>query len=111
MKRIPQVFLRHILDSIEAIEEYTEDYSEEEFLDLREKQDAVIRRVEIIGEAVRNIPADFREQHLEIPWKKIAGMRDKLVHEYFGVDLELVWEVVQNDLPPFKKQVEELLKR
>lgn len=111
MKRIPHVFLRHILDSIEAIEEYTEDCSEEEFLDLREKQDAVVRRVEIIGEAVRNIPPDFREQHPHIPWKKIAGMRDKLVHEYFGVDFELVWEVVKNDLPPFKEQVEELLKR
>ena len=109
MKKDPQVFIKHILDSIDAVENYTKNLSEDQFLRSLEKQDAIVRRVEIIGEAVRNIPADFRQAYPDIPWRKISGMRDKLVHEYFGVDLELVWAVVKKDLPSFKRQIKNLL--
>lgn len=110
MIKDPDVFLNHILDSIGAIEEYTIDLSEEGFLASQEKQDAIIRRVEIIGEAVRNLPLEFRKQHPQVSWKKISGMRDKIVHEYFGVDTELVWEVIKKDLPPLKEQIRKILK-
>ena len=109
MKKDPQVFIKHILDSIDAVENYTKNLSEDQFLRSLEKQDAIVRRVEIIGEAVRNISADFRREYPDIPWRKISGMRDKLVHEYFGVDLELVWAVVKKDLPSFKRQIKNLL--
>jgi len=69
----------------------------------------VIRRLEIIGEAVKNLPADFKKKKSSIPWQNIAGMRDFLIHEYFGVDLDLVWQTVKKDLPEFKKQILKLL--
>lgn len=68
-------------------------------------QDSIIRRIEIIGEAVKNLTEDVRNEHPEVPWKKIAGMRDMLIHEYFGIDLELTWEVVQSDIPNLKKEI------
>lgn len=72
-------------------------------------QDAVIRRIEIIGEAVKNLPSDLKQAHPETPWQDISDMRNKLIHAYFQVDLELVWEVITKDLPPFKEQVKALL--
>ncbi len=105
MKKDPQVFLKHILDSIESIEKYTHGLMEKEFYASSEKQDAVIRKIEVIGEAVRNLAEDFKEQYPNIVWRKIAGMRDKLIHEYFEVDLELVWEVTQKDLPILKENI------
>jgi uncharacterized protein with HEPN domain len=110
MKKDPQIFLRHILDSIEAIEAYTQDLSKEEFIDSQEKQDSIIRRIEIIGEAVRNLDENFRQEYPEVVWRKIVGMRDKLIHEYFGVDLDLIWEVVKRYLPDLKEQIKGILK-
>ena len=111
MRRDSQLFLKHIRDSINDVENYTRGVTLNSFLVYtnKEKQDAVIRKIEIIGEAVKNLPEDFKQKHPEIAWQKIAGMRNKLIHQYFGVDLELVWEVAKNNLPVLKNQIEELL--
>lgn len=100
-----KVFIEHILECIELVENYTRDKKEDEFFGSVQLQDSVIRRIEIIGEAVKNIPGQIKEKYLEIPWKRIAGMRDILIHEYFGIDLELTWEVVKKDMPDFKKEI------
>ncbi|MBA7548905.1 hypothetical protein ES705_41373 [subsurface metagenome] len=105
MKKDINIFLEHILESIYLIEEYIKDKNKSEFLKLRQLQDSVIRRIEIIGEAIKNIPDDFKETHPKIPWKSIIGMRDILIHQYFGIDLNLTWEVIEKDLPKLKKQI------
>lgn len=111
MKRDPRVFLSHILQSINLIESYTHNVNKEVFLQSVGIQDQVIRRLEIIGEAVKRLPAPIRDEYPAIEWKRIAGMRDILIHEYFGVDLVLTWEVVQRDLPELKKTVTAALER
>lgn len=108
MKKDPQIFLKHILDSIDFVDKYTQGLSADDFYASTEKQDAIMRRLEIIGEAVRNIPEEFRKQYPEVIWKQIAGMRDKLIHEYFGVDIELVWAVVKKDLPQLREDIQKI---
>ena len=98
-------FIEHILESIELIKRYTEGRSLEEFLNDVQFQDSVIRRLEIIGEAVKNIPDDIKKEHPEIPWKEIAGMRDIVVHGYFGIDLELTWRTVERDIPELERKI------
>lgn len=111
MKKNPEIFLKHILESIEEIEKHLKKMSEKEFEDDIKTQDAVIRRIEIIGEAAKNLPLEFKKKHLDIEWREIAGMRDKLIHEYFGVNIDMVWEVIYNDIPKLKKQITELLEK
>jgi uncharacterized protein with HEPN domain len=111
VKKDPEIFLEHILDSIHLIEEYSQNISFAEFLQNRPIQDAMIRRLEIIGEAVKNLPMSFRAKNPEIPWKQIAGMRDILIHEYFEVDLTLTWKVIKHEIPSIKKNLSSLLKK
>ena len=101
------VYLEDILESIQRIEKYVR---EAESKDDGQVQDAVIRRLEIIGEAVKKIPDEFKKKHTLIPWKQIAGMRDVLIHEYFTVDMERVWNTVGRDFPEFKTEIAKLLK-
>jgi uncharacterized protein with HEPN domain len=106
----PAVFLRHIQDAIARIEAYTAT-GRRAFLADTMVQDAVIRNLEVIGEAVRNLPLDLRRQHPKIPWRSITALRNILIHEYFGVDLEIVWRVVDRRLPALKHHVELMLKK
>jgi uncharacterized protein with HEPN domain len=110
MKRDSNIYLTDILDSIIKIEQYLVSISETEFFANQEKQDAVIRRLEIIGEAVKKLPMQLRDENPEIPWKQIAGMRDVIIHEYFEVSLETVWRTLKNDLPDIKSKLERMMK-
>jgi uncharacterized protein with HEPN domain len=104
-----KAYLQHILDTISDIEKFMENVTQEAFFKNKEKQYAVLRGLEIIGEATKNLSKKLKTKHGEVPWKNIAGMRDKLIHEYFGVKLELVWETVKKKLPELKKQISEML--
>ena len=99
------IFIEHILESIKNIEQYSKNMNKEKFLKNIQIQDAIIRRFEIIGEAVKNLPENLIGKHKEIEWNKIAGMRDKLIHHYFGMDLDAVWDTIEIDLPVLKTQI------
>jgi len=104
-KRLPDVYLEDIVESIEIIEGFVAGISQPAFEANLEKQDAVIRRLAIIGEAVKNVPTDIRAKYPEVPWRDAAGLRDVVVHEYFGVSLEVIWGVAVQELPVLKAQI------
>lgn len=108
MKRSPKLFIADILESIELIEKYTKGITYNKFLSDNTTQDAVIRRFEIIGEATKNIPLKIRKEYPEIPWRQMAGMRDMLSHEYFGIVMKRIWDTTLKDLPKLKKQIAKL---
>ena len=109
MKKDETVYLRHILDSIVKIEDYLQDVAEERFQREGMVQDAVLRQLEIIGEATKHISEEVRQKNQHIPWRSIAGMRDRLIHAYFKVDLKEVWRTTQNDLPTLKDDIARIL--
>ena len=102
------VYLQHIRDAIHQIRSYTQE-GKDPFLADRKSQDATIRNLEIIGEAVKRLSPRLRSTHPDVPWKRIAGMRDKMIHDYFGIDHRLVWDVVERELPRLLQVVEESL--
>ena len=102
-------YLQHILEAIEVVEDYIRDKSWEEFRRDRRTQDSVIRQITIIGEACNRISLSLQQAHPTIPWSSIIGMRHKLVHDYFRVDLVVVWQTAQNRLPPLKAQIQHLI--
>ncbi len=101
-------YIEHILEAIRDIEESIHGLSKEEFSQNKDVRDANIRRLEVIGEAVKNISHKLREEYPKIEWNKIAVTRDKIIHHYFGINLEIIWAIIKNDLPPFKKQIQEI---
>jgi len=105
------IFLKHIIESAELIEKYLDKKSLKDFLATSQIQDSVIRRLEIIGEAVKNIPDDFKKSYPDLPWRKIAGLRDILIHQYFGIDLELTWEITIKNIPELKTEIMSVLNR
>ncbi len=104
MKKDPQAYLRHILHSIESIEKYLKGVSQNKFLASERIQDLVTRRIEIIGEAARQIPEKFRKQHPQIPWRDIGDMRNVLIHMYFEVDYKIVWKTATKLVPVLKSR-------
>ena len=109
MSKSPEEYLRHILDEINYLIETSLNLSEAEFSQSQTLQKAFTRSLEIIGEATKNLPSEFRDQHESIDWKSIAGMRDRLIHNYFGVDYQIVWDVIKNEIPPLKTTISSLL--
>ena len=107
--RKDKAYIEHILQAISDTEKFMEGVSENEFYNDKEKQYAVIHALEIIGEATKNLSKEIKAKNPETDWTNIAGMRDKLIHEYFGINLPLVWQVVKADLPQLKKQAQKLL--
>ncbi|MBS3100596.1 DUF86 domain-containing protein [Candidatus Woesearchaeota archaeon] len=110
MKKEPLIFIEHILESIKRIESYAKDLTKERLTKNMKLQDAIIRRIEIVGEAAKNLPTDFRNKYPEIEWSDIIRTRDKVTHHYFGVDLNIVWNIVKKDLPGLKKKIKRILK-
>jgi uncharacterized protein with HEPN domain len=102
MQRELKTYFEDIITAINKIEKYTRDMTKEDLAKNELVQDAVVRNLEVIGEAVKKIPDDVRDTHREIPWKKIAGLRDILIHEYFGVNMNIVWDVIENKLQQLK---------
>lgn len=108
-KRDDTVFLRHILGAINAIDQYTEGMTFEDFVHHSMAHDDVIRQIEIIGEAARNISEKYRESRPLLPWLKMIGIRNKIIHEYFNLNLSVGWDTIKDDLPHLRSSIEELL--
>jgi uncharacterized protein with HEPN domain len=109
MNRYDDVYLHHILDSISQIEKFTEGINKNEFKNNELVQSAVIRQIEIIGEASKKLSDKFKNNYPNIPWTDITGMRDKLIHGYFGVDIDIVWLTIQKDIPKLRDLIKKLI--
>lgn len=107
-KRSDEGYLKDMLEGTTRISDYCKGLSFEQFLKDIKTQDAVVRNIEIIGEAVKNISEGLKTKHTEIPWKSIAGMRDRLIHAYFGVNWDVVWNVVMNDIPDLAREIKKI---
>jgi len=110
MKRTCRDYVADILTCFQETQEFTEDLDFKTFAKDRKTVNAVIRSLEVMSEAAKRIPPEVREKHPKIPWKRMAGMRNKLIHEYSGVDMEIVWSVVKTELPPLKPHLEQMLR-
>ncbi|HEX6977351.1 MAG TPA: DUF86 domain-containing protein [Patescibacteria group bacterium] len=108
-KRLPKLYLEDILTALSEIEEFVKGMSQKDFESDRKTMHAVVRNIEIIGEAARNLPEDFVNKHPELPIHEMITMRNRVVHEYFGIDLNILWQTIVGDLPQLKKQIKDLV--
>ncbi len=108
MIRVWRDYVTDILTSIQEVEDFTRGMDYEDFAGDKKTVNAVVRSLEIMGEAAKRVPETIRQRYPDVPWKRMTGMRDKLIHEYSGVDLEIVWGVVKSELPPVKPLIEQI---
>ena len=104
-----RLYLKDIVDAIEAIEKFIQDMEFDEFRQDDKTSSAVIRKLEIIGEAAKGVPEYIRQEYPHVPWRGMTGMRDELIHRYFGVDYKLTWQTIKHDLPPLKPMICQIL--
>jgi uncharacterized protein with HEPN domain len=110
-KRDWKILLEDILEAAAKIEHYTKNLSRDDFVSNSMVVDAVVRNLEIIGEAAKNVPAEVQNKLQNVPWKKLAGIRNRIVHEYFGVDLNIIWFIIENELSQLKQTLSKGLKK
>jgi len=103
-------YLQDILDAVDDVESFVGNLTYEEFIHDRKTLNAVIRSIEVIGEASKKLPDALKAKYSELPWREITGMRDKLIHAYFGMDTETIWKTVKENIPPLKKSIQKMLK-
>ncbi len=109
MSRDYKVYIEDILEACQKVQNYTAGMSYIAFVQDEKTIDAVIRNLEVIGEAIKRVPEEIKSRYPDLEWKKIEGLRNILIHEYFGVNIEIIWDVVQNKLHPLRKKVERIL--
>jgi len=109
-KRRDKDFIGDIQEAMEAVAGYTRGLTYKTFLEDRKTQDAVVRNFEVMGEAAKNISSAFRGKYPDVPWKEIAGLRDKLIHFYFGIDYKIIWNITRKSLPNLRKQIKTIAK-
>ncbi len=110
MTKEPKIFLEHVLTHISLIENFMKGLTRQKLENSELHKSALIYELQVIGEAVKNLPLSFTHKYPQIEWQKMAGLRDKLIHNYFGIDLEIVWNVIKNKLPSLKQQIQHILK-
>ena len=112
MSRRPvDLLIEDVWEAMEKIERYVSGLDHDAFVKDEKTVDSVVRNLEIIGEATNRLPADFKAKHPQIEWHKIVGLRHRIVHDYFGIDLEIIWEITQKDLPELKSKLAQILRR
>ncbi len=107
-KRTPKLYIDDIKGSINKIEKYTKEISKKVFESDEKTIDAVVRNLEIIGEAASQLSKSFKDKYKGIPWREVIGMRNKVIHEYFGIDWDVLWYTIQDDIPELKKQIKDI---